>query len=138
MSSIAQRVQDALRAGRVLPDATLRTWQATPAGKYHSKSVCSKRTLTVIIDHRVLDPAFCELPDDKWCTMCAGEHYAQPNPWMDWLEIARTIADADTDGELAAPGRISLYTTGQLGALQAAAERWLELPAHCCAALPQG
>ena len=42
------------------------------------------------------------------------------------------------DGEPAAPGRISLYTTGQLGALQAAAVRWLELPAHCCAALPQG
>lgn len=40
------------------------------------------------------------------------------------------------DGRPAAPGRIELYTTGQLGALQAAAERWLDLPAQCCAALP--
>jgi glutamate racemase len=35
----------------------------------------------------------------------------------------------------APPGGIRLYTTGQLGALQAAAGRWLQLPAQCCAAL---
>lgn len=39
------------------------------------------------------------------------------------------------DGAAAAPGRIRLYTTGQLSALQAAAERWLDLPGHCCSAL---
>ena len=40
------------------------------------------------------------------------------------------------NGTPAAPGRITLYTTGQLAALQAAAQRWLDLPAQCCAALP--
>ncbi len=40
------------------------------------------------------------------------------------------------DGPPATPGRVQLYTTGQLGALQAAAERWLQLPARCCTALP--
>ena len=53
-------------------------------------------------------------------------------------QAAALAPEQAADGELAAPGRISLYTTGQLGALQAAAVRWLELPAHCCAALPQG
>ena len=40
------------------------------------------------------------------------------------------------DGQPAAPGQVRLYTTGQLAALQAAAERWLDLPPRCCAALP--
>ena len=53
-------------------------------------------------------------------------------------QAAALAPEQAADGEPAAPGRISLYTTGQLGALQAAAVRWLELPAHCCAALPQG
>ena len=39
----------------------------------------------------------------------------------------------ETEG---ASGRIALYTTGPMHALQAAAQRWLDLPAHCCAALP--
>ncbi|ABM43008.1 glutamate racemase [Diaphorobacter sp. C33] len=39
------------------------------------------------------------------------------------------------DGAPAAPGHIQLYTTGQLAALQSAAERWLQLPAQYCAAL---
>lgn len=44
------------------------------------------------------------------------------------------------DGELAdvqvdVPGGIRLYTTGQLVALQSAAERWLQLPAESCEAL---
>ena len=35
-------------------------------------------------------------------------------------------------------GQVRLYTTGQLAALQAAAQRWLGLPPACCAALPGG
>lgn len=40
--------------------------------------------------------------------------------------------EAGADGSPAAPGRIALFTTGQLTALQAAAQRWLALgPEHC-------
>ena len=38
--------------------------------------------------------------------------------------------------EAGAPGRVALFTTGPLAALQAAAERWLALPGEHCAALP--
>jgi len=48
------------------------------------------------------------------------------------LAQAGTLADEYT----AAPGHVRLYTTGQLAALQAAAGRWLDLPAEHCAALP--
>ena len=51
-------------------------------------------------------------------------------------QAAALAPEQAADGMAAAPGRMQLYTTGQLGALQAAAERWLDLPAHCCAALP--
>ena len=46
--------------------------------------------------------------------------------------------EADAGDTPIAPGRVALYTTGQLAALQAAAQRWLGLPAQCCAALPPG
>jgi len=45
-------------------------------------------------------------------------------------------AGALADEQAAAPGHVRLYTTGQLAALQAAAGRWLDLPAEHCAALP--
>ncbi|QIL79021.1 glutamate racemase [Diaphorobacter sp. HDW4A] len=41
---------------------------------------------------------------------------------------------ADEDGARAPEGQLHLYTTGRLSALQAAAERWLQLaPEHCSA-----
>ena len=46
------------------------------------------------------------------------------------LAQAGALAHAATE-----PGQITLYTTGQLAALQAAAGRWLQLPARCCAEL---
>lgn len=53
------------------------------------------------------------------------------------LTQAGTLAPEQApDGQPAAPGPVELYTTGQLAALQAAADRWLGLPARCCAALP--
>ncbi|PZU41377.1 MAG: glutamate racemase, partial [Acidovorax sp.] len=52
------------------------------------------------------------------------------------LDQAHTLApEHAADGAPAAPGHIQLYTTGQLAALQSAAERWLQLPAQYCAAL---
>lgn len=53
------------------------------------------------------------------------------------LTQGSSLAAEHTADDAAAtrPGQISLYTTGQLSALQAAAARWLELPPSCCAAL---
>jgi len=45
--------------------------------------------------------------------------------------LAPEPASAHPDA-LAGPAQIQLMTTGQLGALQSAALRWLDLPAHCC------
>lgn len=53
-------------------------------------------------------------------------------------QTRRILTQAGTlaDEQAAAEGRIRLYTTGRLDALQAAAGRWLDLPAACCSALP--
>lgn len=45
-------------------------------------------------------------------------------------EPATALPDA-----LAGPAQIQLMTTGPLDALQSAAQRWLDLPAHCCRAV---
>ncbi|WP_298429629.1 glutamate racemase [Ottowia sp.] len=53
------------------------------------------------------------------------------------LEQADALATGPVaEEDPATTGRVTLYTTGQLAALQAAAQRWLDLPAQCCAALP--
>jgi glutamate racemase len=38
----------------------------------------------------------------------------------------------------AAEGQVQLMTTGSLQALQAAASRWLDLPAQCCSSVQVG
>ena len=47
----------------------------------------------------------------------------------------RPEPEAAATDALAGPAQISLLTTGDLPVLQAAAMRWLELPASCCAAV---
>ncbi len=47
------------------------------------------------------------------------------------LQSGGLLADPAADG--AGPLPVQLLTTGPLGPLQAAAQRWLELPAGCCA-----
>jgi len=51
------------------------------------------------------------------------------------LDKARTLAPepATADAALAGAAHIQLLTTGSLAALQSAAQRWLDLPARCCA-----
>ena len=39
---------------------------------------------------------------------------------------------------IAGPAQVRLLTTGKLAALQAAAARWLDVPAHCCEAVVVG
>ena len=48
--------------------------------------------------------------------------------------LAPEPAAAEPDA-LAGPAQIQLMTTGRLDALQSAAQRWLDLPAHCCQAV---
>ena len=47
--------------------------------------------------------------------------------------LASETHSAGAEPQLAQAGQIHLLTTGMLPAIQAAAQRWLELPAQCCA-----
>ncbi|NMM87812.1 glutamate racemase [Rhodococcus sp. SRB_17] len=49
------------------------------------------------------------------------------------LQSAGLLAKEPLGGAHAGPPPVQLLTTGALGPLQAAAQRWLELPADCCA-----
>jgi glutamate racemase len=53
--------------------------------------------------------------------------------------LDRLASLASESGTLPVPeGQVRLMTTGSLQALQAAASRWLDLPAQCCSAVQVG